>query len=49
MPRQSELTQQLLEVDDNFSNNPDPALYKRRLQLQSELDLLYTNQAVAQI
>lgn len=38
----------ILEVD-NYSTNPDPALYKRRLQLHSELALLTTNEAELQL
>lgn len=49
MSRQSELVQMLKEIDDDYPTNPDPALYKRRLQLQSELALLTTNEAELQL
>lgn len=47
--RQTELTQMILEVDNEYSTNPDPALYKRRLQLHSELGLLTTSEAELQL
>ena len=47
--RQEELSQKLLEIDDSYSNNPDPLLYKKRLQLQTEFNLLSTNEAELQL
>lgn len=47
--RQEELSQKLLEADNSYSNNPDPLLYKKRLQLQTEFNLLSTNEAELQL
>lgn len=49
MSRQAELSQKLLEVDDSYANNPDPSFYKKRLQLQTEFNLLTTNEAELQL
>ena len=47
--KQEELSQKLLDIDDSYSNNPDPLLYRKRLQLQTEFDLLSTNEAELQL
>lgn len=40
------LSSDILELDKNFSETTDPELYKQRLVLQTEFNLLSTNQAV---
>ena len=47
--KQEELSQKLLDIDDSYSNHPDPLLYRKRLQLQTEFDLLSTNEAELQL
>uniref|UniRef100_A0A8P4GNT1 Reverse transcriptase zinc-binding domain-containing protein n=1 Tax=Dicentrarchus labrax TaxID=13489 RepID=A0A8P4GNT1_DICLA len=47
--RQLELSQKLQEVDNSYANCPDPLLYKKRLQLQTEFNLLTTHEAESQL
>lgn len=47
--RQSELAQKILEIDDSYANNPDPSLYKKRLQYQTEFNLITSNDAEMQL
>lgn len=49
MSSQTELAQKILEIDDSYANNPDPSLYKKRLQYQTEFNLLTSNDAEMQL
>lgn len=40
-----ELTSNILNIDRQYAANPSPALHKRRLELQTEFDLISTNEA----
>ena len=42
--RISSLTHKILDLDRSYSVSPSPDLYKQRLALQTEFDLLYTNE-----
>lgn len=43
------LLQQINDVDGRYATNPDPNLYKQRLILQTEFDLISINNAKSQI
>ena len=49
MSRQTELAQKILEIDDSYANNPDPSLYKKHLQCQTEFNLLTSDDAEMQL
>lgn len=43
--RQKELEESIADLDNSLSNTNTPDLYKERIRLQTELDLLLTNEA----
>ena len=49
MSRQTELSQKILEMYASYANNPDPSLYKKRLQYQTEFNHLTSNEAEMQL
>lgn len=47
--RKQELTKAILELDHKYSTSPDPLLYKERISLQSEYNLLSTSETERQL
>ena len=41
----SEISEEILQLDNQYATSPTPALYNRRLHLQAEFDILSTSKA----